>query len=56
MPDNSELAQGLEEELDILVHKARHSGMNYWGIFKVFLKRCLTLMMQSESEYLQHLS
>uniref|UniRef100_A0A6H2A3T1 Uncharacterized protein n=1 Tax=viral metagenome TaxID=1070528 RepID=A0A6H2A3T1_9ZZZZ len=56
MPDNPELIQGLEDELDILVHKAHHSGMNYWDILKVFMKRCSTLAMQSESEYLQHLS
>ena len=51
MSTNSELTQGLEDELDIIVHKARRSGMNYWEILKVFMKRCMTLMMQSEAEY-----
>ena len=56
MSTKPELVEGLEDELDIIVHKARHSGMNYWEILKVFLKRCSTLAMQSESEYLQHIS
>ena len=56
MVANSELTQGLEDELDIIVHKARRSGMNYWEIFKVFQNKCVTLTMLSESEYLQHIS
>ncbi len=49
--DRPELIGLFESEVEIIIQKARKSGLNYWQIFKLLFARCLDLMMQSEVEY-----
>jgi len=49
--DNPELVDLFESDLSIIIQKAHKSGLTFWKIFKVLFDKCLTVMMQSESEY-----
>ncbi len=50
MPDDAELIELLELELDMLINKANKSGLSYWHILRVILSRLETLMMQVDVE------
>lgn len=53
MPDNPELIETAETELDRLISIMHNSGLNYWEILKLFVMKSETLLMMSQAEYCQ---
>ena len=51
MPDNIELIELAESEIEFLIEKAHRSGLNYWQILKIFLVKVETLVMRADEEY-----
>jgi len=51
MPNEHDLVELLDGEIDIVITKAHKSGLNYWQVLRSFLQRCVGLQLQAEAEY-----
>jgi hypothetical protein len=51
MPDNAELNKLADKELEFIIQKAHNSGLNYWQILKIFLRKVEMLVMLADTEY-----